>query len=77
MSEFTDDILTGISYFYEAYVKAVCYFFGHKWGPWMDNCEPSPIGCFRECQRCSEYDHDSQMLKSSLRKAKGAICKGN
>jgi len=64
MSPFTDDVLTGLSYFYEAGIKAYCYFFGHKWGEWKDTCGDSPLGQLRECDRCGEYGHDSQALKN-------------
>ena len=64
MTPFVDNVLTGLSYFYEAVINAYCYFFGHKWGAWQDTYGDFPLGQIRECDRCGEYEHDSQAIKN-------------
>lgn len=73
MTPIVEDLLTALSYVYEAGIKSFCYVFGHKWGEWEDDYggyKNSPLGCHKECDRCGEFEHDSQMLKSFCRSRK-------
>lgn len=70
MTPIIDDLLTAVSFVYEAGIKLYCYIFGHKWGKWEDSYggyENSPLGQTRQCNRCCEYNHDSQRLKDKCK----------